>query len=95
MMSLQAILLSAPVKISREMISRVVDASNQLFCAVTIVLKDSNLPGRNHYMFSLSDLVSLFQVTHTHARMHARCMLKLCMCLCQLTCFIYFVLIIK
>lgn len=58
----EAILLSSPVRISKDMITKVTNASVQLFVSVRNVLRDSTLPGRYHYMFSLSQLVSLFQV---------------------------------
>ena len=44
---------------------RVTSASIQLYTSVKNVLRDSTLPGRCHYMFSLSQLVSLFQVLYT------------------------------
>ena len=53
------IIIVGYVRISKDMITRVTIASIQLYTSVKNVLRDSTLPGRCHYMFSLSQLVSL------------------------------------
>lgn len=49
--------------LSKEAVTVVSLASAELFASVQKVLKHSSLPGRQHYVFSLSHMAALFQVS--------------------------------
>lgn len=62
---LQGLLEAHSHELNSKSVQGILEASIELYSSVKETLKVSDAPGRNHYFFSLKNLVSLFQVIYT------------------------------